>query len=140
MGILLIFSAYVFLNSHNQKYTSLIAIIFGFTISKLKSYYDYIITGAGCAGLSLLLQILQHKKLHDKSILIVDKSPKVTNDRTWCFWEKEPGLFESIVHHRWTKLNFFSPTVKRTLNISPYEYKMIRGIDFFRYVTLLYGD
>jgi lycopene beta-cyclase len=99
----------------------------------LRSDYDYIITGAGCSGLSLLMHMLQHPELKSKSILIVDKAPKDQNDRTWCFWEKETGLFESIVHHRWGKLNFYSSSVDKQMNINPYEYKMIRGINFYRY-------
>lgn len=71
--------------------------------------------------------------LSGKSILIVDKSLKNKNDRTWCFWEKDTGMFEEIVHHRWHQLNFFSRTVQRNIATSPYAYKMIRGIDFYAY-------
>ena len=67
----------------------------------------------------------------DKKILLIDSSKKNTNDRTWCFWEKEAGVFEQIVHHRWEKLDFFSQTYSATLSISPYQYKMIRGIDLY---------
>lgn len=99
----------------------------------MKTFYNYIITGAGCSGLSLLLRILQQPALKDKSILIIDKLPKNTNDRTWCFWEDKPGFFESIVHHRWNKLNFYSSSLERTIPINPFTYKMIRGIDFYNY-------
>ena len=60
--------------------------------------YDYIIAGSGCAGLSLLHKILQTPSLQNKSILVIDKDQKKSNDRTWCFWEKNPGPFESIVY------------------------------------------
>ena len=82
------------------------------------------------AGLSLVHHLLQ-SPLRDKRILIIDQEWKSTNDRTWCFWEKEAGIFEDIVHHSWQKLDFFSPQYSEQLDIAPYTYKMIRGIDFY---------
>ncbi len=70
----------------------------------------------------------------DKKILIIDQSPKTTNDRTWCFWEKEAGIFEPIVQHSWQKLDFFSELYAQTLSVAPYQYKMIRGIDLYETV------
>jgi lycopene beta-cyclase len=70
----------------------------------------------------------------DKKILVIDQSPKTENDRTWCFWEKKTGLFEPIVHHRWNSVNFYSKEFSNILTFSPYQYKMIRGIDFYTYI------
>ncbi len=97
-------------------------------------HYDYIISGAGAAGFSLLMRMMQHKVFDKKQILVVDKEPKLSNDRTWCFWEKDAGLFEPIVHHRWQQVYFYSNYYSSLLNLSPYEYKMIRGIDFYDHV------
>ncbi|GHV14961.1 MAG: lycopene cyclase [Hydrotalea flava] len=96
--------------------------------------FDYIITGAGCAGLSLLMRLLQEPAMQQKKILVIDKDAKKNNDRTWCFWEASPGLFEPIVHHRWEQLRFVAPAVDTNFSITPYQYKMIRGIDFYEYV------
>jgi lycopene beta-cyclase len=95
--------------------------------------YNYIITGAGCAGLSLLMHFIQSGKFRDKKILLIDQAPKTSNDRTWCFWETGEGLFQSIVHKQWNKVWFHSDGFSRLLNISPYTYKMVRGIDFYQY-------
>jgi lycopene beta-cyclase len=100
------------------------------TISK---QYDYIIAGAGCAGLSLAMHLLDSGKINDKKILIIDRDPKKSNDRTWCFWEKGEGLFEKIVHRQWERLLFFGENFSRELRIAPYRYKMIRGIDFYNF-------
>lgn len=100
----------------------------------MHKHYHYIIAGAGCAGSSLLMRMIREPFFADKKILVVDQSPKNKNDRTWCFWEKEKGLFESIVYHRWEKLNFYSDHFSTTLAISPYQYKMIRGIDLYESV------
>jgi lycopene beta-cyclase len=97
-------------------------------------HYNYIITGAGCAGSSLLARMMREPFFEGKKILVVDQSPKIKNDRTWCFWEKNAGLFEPVVYHRWEKLNFYSLFFSSTLHIKPYQYKMIRGIDLYEFV------
>jgi lycopene beta-cyclase len=100
----------------------------------LSAHYNYIITGAGCSGSSLLARMMREPFFGGKNILVIDQSPKANNDRTWCFWEKDAGLFEPIVYHRWEKLNFYSDFFSATLNIRPYQYKMIRGIDLYQFV------
>ncbi|MGK2863692.1 MAG: lycopene cyclase family protein, partial [Chitinophagaceae bacterium] len=93
--------------------------------------YHYIICGAGCAGLSLLMRMLESAHFRDKRILLIDKEEKIRNDRTWCFWEKDSGFFEDIVFRKWSSISFLSDSFSRVMDISPYDYKMIRGIDFY---------
>jgi len=99
--------------------------------------YDFIIAGSGCAGLSLLYRILQEPTLQNKSILVIDKDNKNYNDRTWCFWEKKEGVFESIVHAKWNTLEFISTDFEEKLDLGAYTYKMIQGIDFYNFVINL---
>ncbi len=113
------------------------------------NHYDYIISGSGAAGLSLLLRMMQNAFFNDKKILVVDKEPKTSNDHTWCFWEKDPGLFEPVVTHQWQQVHFYSAQFSGLLDLSPYRYKMIRSADFYAFVlaeaanqsniTFLYG-
>ena len=98
-----------------------------------ETHYDYIISGTGCAGLSLAMHLMAQKSLQQKHILLVDEAEKGHNDRTWCFWETGKGFFESIVCQQWKSLHFYSDTFSDTLSITPYRYKMIRGIDFYSY-------
>ncbi len=95
--------------------------------------YDYIIAGAGCAGLSLAMHLIKSGRFANKKILLVDSTVKNANDRTWCFWEDEPGLFEPVVHKQWASLWFFGDGFYKDLSIKPYKYKMIRGIDFYNF-------
>jgi lycopene beta-cyclase len=95
--------------------------------------YDYIITGMGCAGLSLAMQMISCGLSSGKKILLVDREQKKQNDRTWCFWETSPGAFEDIVFRRWDHAWFHSADYSSLLDLKPYAYKMIRGIDFFQY-------
>ena len=103
----------------------------------MTSKFDYIIAGSGLAGLSLLYHLLRDEKLKKKNILIIDPQKKNDNDRTWCFWEKEPGPFEHLVCHQWKTLRFFSPEVSREFEMQQYRYKMIQAGDFYAHVLQL---
>lgn len=91
-----------------------------------------IISGAGCAGLSLATRLVESGKFADRKLIIVDRSLDVRNDRTWCFWEQRPGYFDDIVYRKWSELYFHGADFSKLLDISPYQYKMIRGIDFYQ--------
>jgi lycopene beta-cyclase len=95
--------------------------------------FDFIITGAGCAGLTLALRMHQAGLLNNKRLAIIDPAEKNENDRTWCFWEKEIDIFETIVCKQFKALRFNSNTYHTTLNLHPYLYKMIKGIDFYNF-------
>lgn len=93
--------------------------------------FDYIIIGAGASGLMLADALGKDDFFSDKSILLLDRSTKNTNDRTWCFWEKGKGPFEDIVSKTWHHIYFGGQKVSKRFEITPYSYKMIRGIDFY---------
>lgn len=99
--------------------------------------YDYIIAGSGCAGLSLLHGILINPILNKKSILVIDKIEKLSNDRTWCYWESEKGNFDSIVTHEWKTLEFLTADFTERFDLERYSYKMIKGIDFYNHILSL---
>jgi lycopene beta-cyclase len=95
--------------------------------------YDYIITGGGCAGLSLIMRMLKSDALKNKRILLVEQDLKKTNDRTWCYWEKGEGAFEEIVFKKWDHAWFHADEYSSLKTLAPYQYKMIRGIDFYNH-------
>lgn len=111
--------------------------------------YDFIFLGAGCASLSIVMRMIKSGKFADKRILLIDKEQKNKNDRTWCFWEIHSGFFEDIVHKKWDTISFLSDSFSSDMNIAPYKYKMIRGIDFYQHcfreieqqtnIDILYG-
>ena len=96
--------------------------------------YDYIIAGAGGAGLSLLHYLMQCPSLVSKSILVIDKSFNKTNDRTWCFWNKDTSAFETLVKNRWDTISIHAEGFDKELPTAPFSYKMIQGIDFYNTV------
>ncbi|MGB0840394.1 MAG: lycopene cyclase family protein, partial [Chitinophagales bacterium] len=98
-----------------------------------QNHYDYIISGGGCAGLSLAYHLNQ-TELCNKSILILDRSSKRENDRTWCFWTKNGTIYDSIVHRRFKALEFIGTGFSNVFDMGDWEYHWIQGIDFYRFV------
>lgn len=99
----------------------------------MQTHYDYIFLGGGLSGLTLAYRMSQDDFFNSKSILIIDASHKKENDRTWCFWETQPDIFEAVVSHRWSTIGFKSPVFSDEINIQPYHYKKIEGSDFYAF-------
>ena len=96
------------------------------------THYDYIIAGAGAAGLSLAWRLADPAFAH-KQVLLLDRSSKRENDRTWCFWEKGEGPFASAIFKQWSEVAFYGPQQPMSLQMAPYAYKMLRGLDFYEF-------
>lgn len=96
--------------------------------------FDYIVAGAGAAGLSLIVHMIESGAFSNKKILLIERHPKTKNDRTWCFWEEQPGLFEPLVYKKWNRMWFHGANgLSKLHSTAPYEYKMIRSIDFYNF-------
>ncbi|MFD0932780.1 lycopene cyclase family protein [Psychroflexus salinarum] len=95
------------------------------------SKYDYIIVGAGAAGLNLALAMNDDVFFKNKSILILDKDQKEKNDRTWSFWEKGDGKWDSLITKTWNKGIVKANGESITLDLKKYNYKMLRSADFY---------
>lgn len=97
-------------------------------------HYDYIFAGAGLSSLMTVYKMLLSGKFLNKSILLIDKNQKQTNDRTWCFWEKPNHEWENIVSKKWNNAFFANEDMVKILDFKPYQYNMICGIDFYKLV------
>ncbi|MCH4823435.1 lycopene cyclase family protein [Gramella lutea] len=96
--------------------------------------YFYAIVGGGLAGLQLAYSISNDVFFKGKKIVIIDPSDKSKNDKTWCFWENGKGNWDHLIHKSWSKAEFISSGAKETLNLEPYSYKMLRSLDFYRFI------
>ncbi len=96
-------------------------------------HYHYIFTGAGLSALMTVYEMILSGKFQDKSILLLDENRKKTNDRTWCFWDTEDS-FQNLAHTKWDSAWFKTDTFERKLDLKPYKYNMIKGLDFYNLV------
>jgi len=96
-------------------------------------HYHYIFTGSGLSALMTIYEMLLSGKFEDKSILLIDENTKKVNDRTWCFWD-EDNLFDEIVSKKWNQAIFANEKFNRVLELAPYQYKKINGLDFYELV------
>ncbi|MEQ6122777.1 lycopene cyclase family protein [Pseudotenacibaculum sp. MALMAid0570] len=94
--------------------------------------YDYIITGSGASGLMLAYRMANDSFFDSKSILIIDKEKKSTNDRTWSFWEQGKGEWDDVVCKSWNHILFNSDNFSKKISLSPYSYKTIRSEKFYK--------
>jgi len=99
----------------------------------MSQHYDYIIAGAGLSGLSLSNR-LSDPIFSDKRILLLDKSPKDVNDRTWSFWAKTGDHpYAAIYKKTWDKFAFLAPGVSKIETAGPYRYHTISALDFYNH-------
>lgn len=96
-------------------------------------HYHYIFTGAGLSALMTVYEMVLSGKFKDKSILLIDENSKKTNDRTWCFWDGK-GLYDDMASAQWNSAWFKNEHFERELNLNPYQYKMVKGLDFYNKV------
>ncbi|MCC5906481.1 MAG: hypothetical protein JJU13_09755 [Balneolaceae bacterium] len=91
--------------------------------------YDYIIVGAGAAGLSLLWHILEHDKLKKKNILLADNTFKWEREKTWCFWDKSLIPEKNWIQKSWERIEVRIGN-KAFINIGNEHYHCISSRNF----------
>lgn len=97
-------------------------------------HYHYIFTGSGLSSLMTIYEIILSRKFQNKSILLIDTDVKKTSDRTWCFWEGDGSEFDKIISKKWNAALFANDQFRRDLDFYPYNYNLIRGLDFYNMV------
>ncbi len=69
-------------------------------------HYDYIIGGAGCAGLSLAWHI--SKRIPDVNLLIIGPPESVEDEKTWCFWSLDSVPEPVKPDYSWEQVEVFA--------------------------------
>ncbi len=110
-------------------------------------HYNYIFTGSGLSALMTVYEMVLSRKFEDKTILLIDENSKKTNDRTWCFWDENTPpfghpsgrgeFFPNIISKKWSTALFADKNITRELILEPYQYKMVKGLDFY---TLVFDE
>lgn len=96
-------------------------------------HFHYIFTGSGLSALMTVYEMILSGRFQNKTILLLDENPKKTNDRTWCFWDSNT-IFPNQVSTKWNSAWFKNTAFERKLNLDPYQYKMIKGLDFYNLI------
>lgn len=93
--------------------------------------YDYIIIGAGCAGLALAYRMSIDHHFANKQVLIIEPEEKNKNDRTWSYWSKTEAFYHAWASKSWSKIGFKSNEILQPKTITPYKYYTIKGEDYY---------
>lgn len=99
----------------------------------MQTHYDYIILGAGLSGLTMALRMSGDPFFKNKTIAIIDQNLNKGNDRTWCFWETQPDLYEELVSYKWDKIIVKGNGLQNPIPINPYAYKKVEGKDVYAF-------
>jgi lycopene beta-cyclase len=97
-------------------------------------HYNYIFTGSGLSALMTVYEMILSGKFNDKSILLLDENSKNSNDRTWCFWNENDTTWQNAVYKKWDFAIFSDTKYRRVLDLKPYTYCMVKGLDFYKQV------
>lgn len=98
-----------------------------------KENFDIIIAGAGLSGLTLALECARRPFFQAKKVLLIDRDNKEKNDRTWCFWATDDEVLPPVIYKTWNHCRFFGKSAEVPIQIAPYRYHMVRGIDFYQW-------
>ncbi|GMV44163.1 MAG: lycopene cyclase [Myxococcales bacterium] len=93
--------------------------------------FDLLIAGAGCAGLSLAVQ-LATQGLAGRRVLVVDPRLSHGRDRTFCFWDVARHPFEDAVSHRWSRWRVAAPGGTHVATSTRHAYCHLPGDAFYR--------
>jgi lycopene beta-cyclase len=94
-------------------------------------FYDFVIAGAGCSGLSLATGLA--KANINKSILLIDSKIDTIQDKTWCFWDDSSKPKFPFPVTTWQNISFHTSDYEKKEGICPYKYYGIRSVDFYKY-------
>jgi len=96
----------------------------------MQTEFDLIIIGAGCAGLSLGMQLAS---LHARAprTLLLESRTAYENDRTWCFWGDEQTPFATLAKQSWLRFSVNNGVNSTLVDCSKTPYRLLAAADFY---------
>ncbi|MBU3745653.1 MAG: hypothetical protein FGM61_14115, partial [Sediminibacterium sp.] len=101
-----------------------------YSFISMRTHYQYIIIGAGCAGLQLADALLKETSLSVSSMLILEANPN-HEPKTWCFWEESDHPYRHLVKKTWKKIAFGAPGIAVSGALTELCYQYISSNDFY---------
>ena len=96
----------------------------------MATQFQYIIVGAGCAGLQLAKALLQLPTTQIQSILLIDANPQ-HEEKSWCFWYEANHPNRYLVQKEWCNIEFITDGLSITQSIQPKTYQYINSLAFY---------
>lgn len=90
----------------------------------------YAIVGAGCAGLSLAVHLVEagfREPLH-----LYERREHYEDDRTWCAFRVDAHRFAGCVSKRWNRVSVLAGKQRVTARLRQHPYEHIAAKDFYR--------
>ena len=92
--------------------------------------WDAIVIGAGCAGLTLVNELINRGGGRVR-VLLLEERNEYTNDRTWGFWNTLNHRFENAVSYRWPSWSVhYAGEVTHCRG--SYQYQYLRAEHFYK--------
>jgi lycopene beta-cyclase len=102
--------------------------------------FDYILSGGGCAGLSLAFHLV-NSRLKESKILIIDPVLDQIPNKTWCYWHTDPlAIHPEINLHFWDSLLLDGENKSLTKNLQGLKYFHLNSHDFFNSVRKILSN
>ncbi|MCC6876130.1 MAG: hypothetical protein IT378_17615 [Sandaracinaceae bacterium] len=92
---------------------------------------DFVIAGAGAAGLSLALALMD-SELAGRRVLLIDRDVKDDDDRTFSFWTERPEAFERYPSSHFPRLEVAWNGGRTIAEPVRHRYLTIRSLPFYR--------
>lgn len=92
--------------------------------------YDYIIAGAGLAGLSLAWKFIHSPAFSHSKLLVIDEKLSAENDKTWSFWTREKPIFEDLIYKSWKQAQVIFNGQSILQELREYTYHSIKSQAF----------
>ena len=96
----------------------------------MRSEYDLLILGGGCAGLSLGMRLAKQADRCPQT-LILERRAAYAHDRTWCFWDDGTSAMRHLAKHRWNAMTIKAASQSTTVSCEKSPYAMIAAEDFY---------
>ena len=98
--------------------------------------FDYVIIGAGCAGLSLAYELQINNKLESKSLAIIEPRSYYNRDKTWSFWKVFDHNFNDCIIKNWDNFSINSISKFKELKSTNFPYQSIDSGLFYKKINV----